>query len=42
VTESNPSEKTKLLPGDIVVLLGSRDQIRRAMELILPTESKEG
>ena len=41
VTESNPSEKTKLLPGDIVVLLGSRDQIRRAMELILPTESKE-
>lgn len=41
VTESNPSEKTKLLPGDIVVLLGSRDQIRRAMELILPAESKE-
>lgn len=40
VTESNPSEKTKLLPGDIVVLLGSRDQIRRAMELILPAESK--
>ncbi|MDH4261388.1 MAG: cation:proton antiporter, partial [Gammaproteobacteria bacterium] len=40
ITESNPSEKTKLLPGDIVVLLGSRDQIRRAMELILPTESK--
>ncbi|ULA62391.1 MAG: Sodium:proton exchanger [Nitrospira sp.] len=41
VTESNPSEKTKLLPGDIVVLLGARDQIRRAMELILPAESKE-
>jgi monovalent cation:H+ antiporter-2, CPA2 family len=41
VTESNPSEKTKLLPGDIVVLLGSRDQIRRAMELILPAQSKE-
>jgi len=39
VTESNPSEKTKLLPGDVVVLLGSRDQIRRAMELILPAES---
>lgn len=38
-TESNPSEKTKLLPGDVVVLLGSRDQIRRAMELILPAES---
>ncbi|MCC6139985.1 MAG: cation:proton antiporter [Nitrospira sp.] len=41
VTESNPPEKTKLLPGDIVVLLGARDQIRRAMELILPAESKE-
>ena len=41
VTESNPSEKTRLLPGDIVVLLGTRDQIRRAMELILPSESKE-
>jgi CPA2 family monovalent cation:H+ antiporter-2 len=34
VTESNPSEKTKLLPGDIVVLLGTRDQIRRAMGLL--------
>jgi CPA2 family monovalent cation:H+ antiporter-2 len=41
VTESNPSEKTRLLPGDIVVLLGTRDHIRRAMELILPSESKE-
>jgi CPA2 family monovalent cation:H+ antiporter-2 len=40
VTESNPPDKTKLLPGDIVVLLGARDQIRRAMELILPAESK--
>ena len=35
VTESNPSDKTKLLAGDIVVLLGSRDEIRRAMEFIL-------
>jgi CPA2 family monovalent cation:H+ antiporter-2 len=34
VTESNPPEKTKLLPGDIVVLLGTRDQIRRAMGLL--------
>lgn len=34
VTESNPSEKTKLLPGDIVVLLGTRDQIRRAIGLL--------
>ena len=40
VTESNPSEKTRLAPGDIIVLLGARDQIRRAMELILPTESR--
>ncbi len=35
VTESNPSGKIKLLSGDIIVLLGSRDQIRRAMGLIL-------
>lgn len=38
VTESNPSEKTKLLVGDIVVLLGSRDEIQRAMEFILASE----
>jgi CPA2 family monovalent cation:H+ antiporter-2 len=35
VTESNPPEKTTLLAGDIVVLLGTRDQIRRAMGFIL-------
>jgi CPA2 family monovalent cation:H+ antiporter-2 len=35
ITESNPSVKTKLLAGDIVVLLGTRDQIRRGMALIL-------
>ena len=35
VTESNPSLKTKLMAGDIVVLLGSRTQIRRAMSLLL-------
>jgi CPA2 family monovalent cation:H+ antiporter-2 len=40
VTESNPSEKTRLLGGDIVVLLGTRDQIRRAMELLLPAEDR--
>jgi CPA2 family monovalent cation:H+ antiporter-2 len=34
VTESNPSGKTKLLSGDIVVLLGSRDEIQRAMGFI--------
>lgn len=35
VTKSNPSQKTKLLAGDIVVLLGTRDQINRAMGFIL-------
>ena len=33
VTQSNPSEKTRLMAGDIVVLLGSRAQIRQAMGL---------
>jgi CPA2 family monovalent cation:H+ antiporter-2 len=41
VTESNPSKKTELLPGDIVVLLGTRDQIRRAMGLLLASEPEE-
>ncbi len=35
ITESNPSLKTKLKGGDIIVLLGSRPQIRRAMSLLL-------
>jgi CPA2 family monovalent cation:H+ antiporter-2 len=34
VTQSNPSEKTTLEHGDIIVLLGTRDQIRRAMGLL--------
>ncbi len=38
VTESNPSEKTTLLAGDVVVLLGSRPEIRRAMSFILANE----
>ena len=38
VTESNPSEKTRLFAGDIVVLLGSRDEIQRAMGFILASE----
>jgi CPA2 family monovalent cation:H+ antiporter-2 len=33
-TESNPSEKTRLEEGDVVSLLGSREQIRRAMGLL--------
>jgi CPA2 family monovalent cation:H+ antiporter-2 len=38
ITESNPNLKTKLKAGDIVVLLGSRLQIRRAMSLLLSGE----
>jgi CPA2 family monovalent cation:H+ antiporter-2 len=38
ITESNPSLKTKLKSGDILVLLGSRPQIRRAMSLLLSGE----
>jgi CPA2 family monovalent cation:H+ antiporter-2 len=34
VTESNPSQKTLLEMGDIVVLLGTKDQIRRAIGLL--------
>ncbi len=41
VTESNPSEKTKLLVGDVVVLLGTRDQTRRAMGFISANERKD-
>ena len=37
VTQSNPSEKTRLMVGDILVLLGSRAQIRRAMGLLIET-----
>ena len=38
ITESNPSDHTVLTDGDIVVLLGSRDQIRRAMAHILTNQ----
>ncbi|MGQ0810801.1 MAG: cation:proton antiporter domain-containing protein [Nitrospiraceae bacterium] len=34
VTQSNPSEKVRVGAGDIVVLLGSREQIRRAIGLL--------
>ena len=34
VTESNPSGKTHLREGDVVVLLGSRPQIQRAIGLL--------
>jgi CPA2 family monovalent cation:H+ antiporter-2 len=34
ITQSNPSEKVRLQGGDVVTLLGSRDQIRRAIALL--------
>ncbi|HEX2055162.1 MAG TPA: cation:proton antiporter, partial [Nitrospiraceae bacterium] len=34
VTQSNPSEKVRLQSGDVLTLLGSREQIRRAMALL--------
>lgn len=41
VTESNPSKKTQLLAGDIVVLLGTREQIQRALGVILANGPEE-
>jgi CPA2 family monovalent cation:H+ antiporter-2 len=40
LTESNPSEKVRLQPNDILVLLGSRDQIRRAVALLIDSEEE--
>ncbi len=42
VTQSNPSEKTRLMAGDILVLLGSRAQIRMAMGLLTETGGESG
>jgi monovalent cation:H+ antiporter-2, CPA2 family len=39
VTQTNPSETTRLMSGDILVLLGSRAQIQQAMELLVPIGS---
>jgi len=39
ITESNPSEKVRLDSGDVVVLLGTREQIRRAMGLLVEGET---
>lgn len=41
VTQSNPSEKTKLQADDILVLLGSRAQIRRAIGLLVESGKEE-
>jgi CPA2 family monovalent cation:H+ antiporter-2 len=40
VTQANPSEKTRLLSGDIVVLIGTRVQIRQAMGLLVQMGEK--
>ncbi len=38
ITESNPSGKTVLEAGDIVVLLGGREPVRRAIGLLVDTK----
>ncbi len=38
VTESNPSQRVRLEQGDVVVLLGTREQIRRAIGLLVDTK----
>ena len=40
VTQANPAENTRLMAGDIVVLFGSRAQIRQAMELLVQMGTK--
>jgi len=39
ITESNPSEKARLEAGDVVVLLGTRPQIQRAIGLLSDPKS---
>lgn len=41
ITESNPSASTKLEVGDIVVLLGTRNQLRRAIGLLGDAKADE-
>ncbi len=41
VTESNPAEKTVLTVGDVLVLLGTHEQIRRAMGYILTNQPED-
>jgi CPA2 family monovalent cation:H+ antiporter-2 len=40
VTESNPSMKVRLVGGDVLVLLGNRDQIRRALGLLVDCKTE--
>jgi CPA2 family monovalent cation:H+ antiporter-2 len=42
VTKSNPSHDTVLEPGDVLVLLGAREQIRKAIALLVDTRILEG
>jgi CPA2 family monovalent cation:H+ antiporter-2 len=39
VTTSNPSEKSRLEAGDVVVLLGTREQIRHAIGLLVDSKT---
>lgn len=39
-TRSNPPSDTVLEVGDVLVLMGSRDQIRRALALLIDTEGR--
>jgi len=40
VTESNPKEKARLEEGDVLSLLGTRDQIRRAIGLLMDEKAQ--
>jgi CPA2 family monovalent cation:H+ antiporter-2 len=39
-TQSNPSEKVRLQAGDVIVLMGSHAQVRRAMGLLVETDAE--
>jgi len=39
MTESNPSEEVRLEEGDVLVVLGTREQIRRAVALLADTKT---
>jgi K+/H+ antiporter YhaU regulatory subunit KhtT len=41
VTQSNPSHDIVLESGDVLVLLGARDQIRKAIALLVDTKILE-
>jgi len=42
VSQSNPSEKVRLEAGDVLVLLGSRPQIQRAIALLSDSKAESG